>query len=155
MSDDTELKEGFDPSNPEDLTEEEILEMHDRFSLSQPIRIPEDKLDPNYEYRWINRAKPNVFTRRKGVGWQPVTYDELEDLVVEGTSVPELNLGTHETADGLVAISDDLVLAKIPKRYAQAVRKRHEKRTQEKVKAGRRRFHQAGEMLGVDTEERM
>lgn len=151
---DQEAVEAQDPANPEDLTDEEILETFDRFRVSQPIQIPNEMLDPNYEYRWINRRKPNVLTRRKGVGWTPVKKDELEDLVVEGHTVEDLNLGTHVTSDGVIAISDDLIFAKIPKRYADAYRKRHEKRTQEQINAGRRRFHQAGEMLGVETEER-
>lgn len=136
-----------------ELTDDQIVELFERYSPSVPIRIPTNKLSAEFEYRWINRRNPNVFTRRKGVGWRPVTMDELEELVLSPHTVEDLHLGTHVTADGLVAISDDLVLAKIPKRYANAYRKHREQKNKERREAGRRRFHQAGEMLGVSTEE--
>lgn len=142
-------------SRSEDLTDQEIVELFERFSPSQPIRIPTKLLSPEYEYRWINRAKPSVFTRRKGVGWRPIAYKDMENYVRDGVEVEDLHLGTHVTPDGLLGISDDLVFACIPKRYAVAYRRHRARKNEERRTAGRRRFHQAGELMGVATEENL
>lgn len=135
------------------LSDGDILDLFERYSLSVPIRIPTHMLDPNWGYRWINRKDQKVLTRRLGVGWKVVHKDELPSLVVKPYTVEQLNLGTHTLTDGSVAIADDLVLAKIPKRYLQMYAEAKRKRDQERIKGGRRRFHQAGELLGVATEE--
>jgi hypothetical protein len=136
------------------MSDEDIIEMYKNFALSKPIYIPKDQLDPNFEYRWINRHNPAVFQRRRGVGWQPVTKDDLAKLCRPGVTVEDLRLGTGYTPDGLVSIGDDLVFAKIPRRYAEAIRAHHTRINKERVKAGRNKFHAAGELTGATTFER-
>lgn len=136
-----------------DLSDKEILDLFERYSLSVPIRIPTRMLSKDWSYRWINRKDQKVMTRRLGVGWKPVKFNDLKNLLVEPFTVEDLNLGTHVLADGTVAIADDLVLAKIPQRYVTMFKEAKRKRDEERLKGGRRRFHQAGELLGVSTEE--
>jgi hypothetical protein len=135
-------------------SDDEILELFERFNLSVPIRIPTEMLDKSFSYRWINRKDQKVLTRRLGVGWKPIKKDELPALVVKPYTIEDLNLGTHTLADGTVAIADDLVLAKIPMRFVHAYNAAKRKRNEELRKGGRRRFHQAGELLGVSTDEK-
>lgn len=148
-------RDGVETGTPvDDLTDAEIVDLYKNFSLSKPIGIPVEKLDPNFEYRWINRANPSVFQRRRGVGWVPVTKLDIEKLCRPGYTVDELRLGTGYTPDGIVAIGDDLVFAKIPRRYAEAVRAHHAKINKDRMKAGKNRFHAAGELAGASTFER-
>jgi len=134
------------------LTDDEIVELENNMKLSAPIRIPTHKLSPEFEYRWIAK-RPNVFQRRRGVGWTPVKASELKALVVEPYTVDDLHMGTHTAPDGMLALSDDLVFAKIPKRVAVAIRLRIAQINKDRLSAGRRRFHQAGEVAGVSTHE--
>lgn len=145
-------KEKVEAVQPE-MSDQEVLDIFNRFSLSVPIRIPEHMLTKEFSYRWINRKDQRVFTRRKGVGWSVVKIDDLPKLVVPPYKVEDLNIGTHTLQDGSVAIADDLVLAKIPTRFIEAYKAAKRKQDQEKLRGGRRRFHQAGELLGVKTEE--
>lgn len=148
-----EAPEATQPASTEP-TDQEVLELFERYSLSVPIRIPTRMLDPQYSYRWINKKDQRVFTRRIGVGWKPVKFNDLKNLVVSPYTVEDLNLGTHTDPSGFVAIADDLVLAKIPKRYVEAYNAAKRKRDEEARQGGRRRFHQAGELLGVATDEK-
>ena len=122
-------------------------------TLSQPIRIPTEKFTTDYEYRFINCKNANVFMRRRGLGWNPVLASELEDILVEPYTVKDLHLGTHVDAQGRVALGDDLVFAKLPKRHAIAIRAHHAKLNRDKLNAGRNKFHQAGQLAGVTTED--
>ena len=135
-------------------SEQDILELFERFNLSVPIRIPTYMLSTEFSYRWINRKDQKVLTRRLGVGWKTIKKDELPSLVVKPYTVEDLHLGTHTLPDGTVAIADDLVLAKIPMRYVHAYNAAKRKRDEQLRKGGRRRFHQAGELMGVSTEEK-
>lgn len=136
----------------DDLSDEDIVELYRLYRLSAPIRIPVRDLDSNYEYRWINKKDEKNFRRRKGVGWKPVTRELLEKF----SKVPldELNMGTNFAIDGTLVISDDLVLAYIPKRIAQVIRAAREKSMQDALGAGKRRFHEAGKLAGVETFEK-
>lgn len=137
----------------DELTDAEIVELYRNFSLSAPIRIPTDKLSPDFEYRWINKAKPNTYQRRRGVGWMPVTTKDLEKLVRPPHTVDDLHLGSNVTPDGYVGIGDDLVFARINKRYAQAIRAHNARINADRLKAGRARFHDAGKLAGAATFE--
>jgi len=136
------------------MNDEDIIELYKNFSISKPIHIPLDMLDPNFEYRWVNRHNPAVFQRRRGIGWTPVTKDDLAKLCRPNVAVEDLRLGTGYTPDGLVVIGDDLVFAKIPRRYAEAIRAHHARINKDRMKAGKNRFHQAGELAGATTFER-
>ena len=136
------------------MSEQEIVEIYKNFSLSAPIRIPTHMLSPNFVYRWINKRDKRVFTRRRGVGWVPVREAEVPKLMVAPYTINDLHLGTHIDADGVIAMSDDLVLAKLPKRVADAIEKYRVGQTKDRLSAGRRRFHQAGEQAGVATDEK-
>ena len=142
------------PTASELMSDEDIVELTRIFSLSAPIRIPKEKLDPNYVYRFINKRNSNVFQRRRGVGWKPVTLAELETLTIKPHTAEDLHIGTHTDADGHVVIGDDLVFAKLPKRYAEAIRAHHQKANANKLKSGRKKFHEAGLLAGVQTTER-
>ena len=135
------------------LTEQEVVQMQAMFSLSQPIKIPTKMLSTEYEYRWINIDKKNVYQRRRGVGWMPIKDDELERLVVEPYTVEDLHMGTHVNPDGFIAIGDDLILARITRRHAEAIRAHFARLNREKLKSSKRRFHEAGKMAGVYTYE--
>lgn len=140
--------DGFD-----DLTEEEFLEVFREFNLSSPIRIPKDKLTPNYVYKWINRADSRVFQLRRAKGWVPIKATELPDLCREGVEVDDLHLGTHVSADGHVCLGDDLILARMSRRRADAIRTHLNKINSQRMQSGRAKFHDAGRMLGVNTFE--
>lgn len=137
------------------MSDKDVIDLFERYSLSVPIRIPTQMLDPNFCYRWINRKDQRVLTRRLGVGWKVVKEKELAELLVEPYTVEQLNLGTHVLADGAVAIADDLVFAKIPRRYVELYNEAKRKRDKERLTGGRRRFHQSGELMGVKTEEKL
>lgn len=138
----------------DEMSDDEIVDLFKNFSLSKPLRIPFDKLDPAYDYRWINKAKPATYQRRRGVGWTPILATELQTFVKAGFKAEDLRMGTHVSPDGFVALGDDLVLARIPIRYAQAIRAHYARINQNRMKAGKNRFHQAGELAGVGTFER-
>ncbi len=137
-----------------ELNDEEYMDLYRQFTLSQPIRIPLDKLTPDFEYRFINCSNANTFQRRRGIGWIPVLAEDLENLVVAPWTVVDLHLGTHVDAMGRVALGDDLVLARLTKRHAEAIRAHHARINRERLGAGRARFHQAGQLAGVITEDR-
>ena len=138
-----------------EMSDTDVLDLFERYSLSVPIRIPTHMLDPNFCYRWINRKDQRVMTRRLGVGWKVIKESELPTLLVEPYTVEQLNLGTHTLADGSVAIADDLVFARIPRRFVKLYNDAKRKRDKEILSGGRRRFHQAGELMGVKTEEKL
>lgn len=136
------------------LSDDEVIDLYRQFSTSGPIQIPVEKLSPSYAYRWCNKSNPKTWTRRRGLGWQPVAFKELEQLVVKPHTVDELGLGTHVDAAGYLVLSNDLVFCKMPKRYADAIEAHLRQRYMDQAKAGKRRFHQAGELAGVSTFER-
>lgn len=138
----------------DELSDDDVIDLFKNFSISKPIRIPRDVLSPNFEYRWINKSKTSVFQRRRGVGWVPVRSDELPGLLRPGRRVEEVHMGTHVNADGHVALGDDLVLAKMPMRYAEALRAHQARINRDRIKAGKARFHAAGEVAGVSTFEK-
>ncbi len=135
------------------LTDEEFVDLYRQFTLSQPIRIPVDMFTPDFEYRFINCKNANVYQRRRGLGWQPVLAAKLDQILVPPYTVKDLHLGTHVDAEGRVALGDDLVFAKLTKRHATAIRAHHAKLNREKLNAGRNQFHQAGQLMGVATED--
>jgi len=135
------------------LSDGEVVDLFKNFSVSQPIRINTKQMNPNYAYRWISK-RAAVYNRRRGVGWQVVKADKLEEHVAPGVSVSEVSLGTHTDAEGNVALADDLLLAYIPKRYAEAIKAHAMRLNQDRVQAGKRRFHETGDLLGgLDTYE--
>ena len=77
----------------------------------------------------------------------------MKDLVASPYTMEDIHIGTHTAPDGTVALSDDLVFAKMPKRFAEAIRARSIQINKDMLSAGRRRFHQAGKVAGVNTEE--
>lgn len=135
----------------EGMTDEELVHLERLYRLSAPIKIPVHQLDPNYVYRWVNR-NPKVFRRRLGIGWKPVTRKELEQL----SKVPldDLHMGTHTDESGYVALADDLIFCKMPKRVAEALRKARMRENRTRLSAGKRLFHETGELAGVPTYER-
>ena len=135
------------------LTDEEYVDLYRQFSLSQPIRIPVEKFTTDYEYRFINVANANVYQRRRGLGWEPVLAEDLDNILVPPHTARDLHLGTHVDAMGRVALGDDLVFAKLTTRHAIAIRAHHAKMNADRLKAGRNRFHQAGQLAGVITED--
>lgn len=136
-----------------ELNDEEFMDLYAQFSLSQPIRIPIEKLNPDFEYRFINCLNPNVFQRRRGIGWNPVLADELESLLVPPYKVTDIHLGTHVDTQGRIALGDDLVFARLTKRHALAIKAHYLKINQDRLKSGRRKFHSIGELAGVQTED--
>ena len=136
-----------------DLSDEDFMDLYAQFSLSQPIRIPLKMLNPDYEYRFINCLNPNVFQRRRGVGWIPILTKELESLLVPPYKVTDIHLGTHEDAQGRIALGDDLVFARLAKRHADAIKAHYQKINKDRLKSGRRKFHSIGELAGVTTED--
>lgn len=141
-------------STDDGLTDAEVTELVERYSLSVPIRIPFHMLKQEWDYRFINCADKSAYQRRRGVGWVPVSASELNDLVVPPYTVEDLHLGTHTDAAGNVACGVDLVFAKMSMRIANAIRERYAKLNREKQGAGKRRFHQSGQLLGIETFER-
>ena len=141
------------PVGLDGLTEDEILDIFRLNSLSAPIRIPTRKLTADFAYRWINKKDLRVFQRRRGIGWVGIKATELDSLCKDGYTASDLHMGTHTDNDGFVALSDDLMLAKLPKRIANAIEKHRVQLSKDKLGAGKRRFHQAGEHAGVSTHE--
>ena len=135
-------------SGLEDMTEQEIVEIAALYRASTPIKIPNEKLDPTYEYRWLNRSIKN-YRRRRGTGWKPVAKEMLQKL----SKVPldELHMGTHFDPDGYLCVGEDLVFAYIPKRIVEAIRKDHQRRSQAALGAGRKKFEDVGKLAGVET----
>ena len=131
-----------------DMTDEELVDVARMYRLSAPIKIPKDKLSPNFVYRWVNR-NTKVYRRRSGVGWTKVKEKELEELAL--VPVEQLHMGTHTDVDGYVALSDDLVLMKLPKRVAKAIQEGHARENRARMEAGKRLFHETGELAGVKT----
>ena len=138
------------PDAVDDLTPEEIIELDRSFRLSTPIRIPLDKLDPTYEYHWINKATKN-FRRRRGVGWKVVDKEWLEKLA-KGP-IDELNIGTHFAPDGTLCIGDDLVFACMLKSRADVIRKARHDQNRARLSAHKKQFHDAGLLEEVGTFE--
>ena len=136
-----------------ELTDDEFVDLYRQFTLSQPIRIPVEMFTQDFEYRFINCKNSNVFMRRRGVGWAPVLAKELDEILIPPYTKKDLHLGTHVDAQGRVALGDDLVFAKLTKRLAVAIRAHHAKLNKEKLTAGRNQFHQAGQLMGVATED--
>ena len=132
----------------ESLSDEDLVEIDRLYRLSSPIRIPVEKLNPEWEYRWVNRT-PKVLRRRRGIGWSPVTMDDLERISL--VPIDQLHMGTHPDADGHLAIGDDLVFCKISKRIAMALRKARERENRARLSMGKRLFHETGELAGVET----
>ena len=130
------------------LSEEDVAELVRQYKLSAPIQIPNDKLDPNYEYRWINK-NPKNFRRRRGVGWEIVT----KDILAKVARVPfdELHMGTHFGPDKHLCLGDDLVFARIPKRIAEAMKLALHRESQARLGGARQQFHEAGKLTGVET----
>ena len=133
----------------ENLTDEEMVEISKLYRLSAPIKIPVDKLSPNFEYRWVNRSQ-KVYRRRRGVGWQKVSHSDLEDNLAL-VPIDQLHMGTHTDPEGFVSLGDDLVFCKIPKRIAMALRNAQVRENRSRMSAGKRLFHETGELAGVDT----
>ena len=132
----------------QEISEEDVAELARLYRLSAPIQIPNGKLDPNYEYRWINK-NPKNFRRRRGVGWKVVKKADLVRL----SKVPfdELHMGTHFGPDETLCLGDDLVFAYIPKRIAEAMRLAQLRESQARLGGARQQFHDAGKMTGVET----
>lgn len=131
-----------------ELSDADVVELAKLYRLSAPIQIPNSKLDPNYEYRWINK-NPKNFRRRRGVGWQVMTKENLAKM----SKVPfdELHMGTHFDPDKHLCLGDDLVFAYIPKRIAEAMRQAQQRESQARLGGARQQFHEAGKLTGVET----
>jgi len=129
----------------ETLSPEEIAEIERMYSLSQPIKIPNDKLDPNYVYRWISKDIAN-FRARKAKGWQILTKALLEQRCRPGVTVDDLHMGTHTNPDDMVCLNQDMVLGCLPTRLAHAYQQHHLKRSQAREGSAAKRFHATGQL---------
>lgn len=136
-----------------DEAAEDVVDIYKNFSLSQPIRIPKQKLNPQYVYRWINRLNKKNYQRKRGMGWVMIKADDLEDLVREGVDVNSLHLGTHVDAEGNVALGEELVLARMPAARAQAIKDHLREVNEARTRSGRKKFHETGRLAGVSTHE--
>ncbi len=135
------------------MTDDEIVEIAKQYRPSQPIRIPNLKLDPNYEYRWVNKTQKN-WRRRRGTGWTPIKNkgeNGLERFLRPGVRIDELSMGTHYDSDGYLCLDKDLVLCFISKRIAEVIRKSLSDAQRARLKASRSVFHDAGKLAGVGT----
>ncbi len=132
-----------------ELTAEEIADVEKLNRLSTNIQIPNEKLDPNYEYRWLNKMHMKNYRRRLGVGWKTPDKSQLRQL--SKVPIDELHIGTHFAPDGTLCIDRDLVFACIPKRIPEAIRASHHRQSQARLMAGRKQFHDSGQLLGVET----
>lgn len=138
----------------DDMSDEEFVEAFKEFSLSSPIRIPKDKLDPNYVYKWLNRSDSKMYQTRRGKGWSPVTEEELRTLLRPGVRLEDLHIGTHISQDKYVVLGDDMVFGKMAKRRAAAIRAHISEINKDRVNSSRNKFHQTAELLGVSSFER-
>ena len=136
------------------MSDAEIVEIAKLYRPSTPIKIPNSSLDPNYEYRWVNKTLKN-YRRRRGIGWTPITEEgenRLERFLKPGVSVDEIHMGTHfDTGSGMLSLDKDLVLCFILKRVAVAIRKSLSDEQRARLKAARGVFHEAGKLAGVST----
>ena len=135
------------------LSDAEIVEIAKRYRPSTPIIIPNNKLSPDYEYRWINKIQKN-WRRRRGVGWTPITdkgENRLERFLNPGVSLDEMSMGTHYDQDGYLCLDKDLVLCFIVKRIAEVIRKALSDEQRARMRASRGVFHEAGKLAGIGT----
>ena len=137
------------PSDMSNLSTEDILEIERMYRLSAPIRIPKAKLNPDYSYRWVSLESKN-YRKRRGIGYQPVTQQLLEDSMAL-VKIEELAMGTHFETDGTLRIGTDLIFMFIPRRVIDTIIAARTKAHQDAMRAGKQRFHQAGEISGVET----
>jgi len=134
-------------------TDEQIVEIAKLYRPSTAIKIPNHLLDPNYEFRFVNRAQKN-WRRRRGVGWTPVSEtgeNRLARFLRKGVSVDDIHMGTHFDGDGFLCHDKDLVLCFIVKRIAVAIRKSLSDEQRARERASRSVFHDAGKLAGVST----
>ena len=135
------------------MSDAEIVEIAKRYRPSTPIQIPNKKLRPEYEYRWVNKTQKN-WRRRRGTGWTPITEkgeNRLERFLNPGVSIDEMSMGTHYDPDGYLCLDKDLVLCFILKRIAEVIRKSLSDAQRARLKASRGVFHEAGKLAGVGT----
>ena len=135
------------------MTDAEIVEIAKLYRPSTPIKIPNSSLDPNYEYRWVNKTQKN-WRRRRGTGWTPITdkgENRLERFLRPGVSIDEMSMGTHYDPDGYLCLDKDLVLCFIVKRIAEVIRKSLSDEQRARLRASRSVFHEAGKLAGVST----
>ncbi len=135
------------------MKDEEIVEIAKQWRPSTPIKIPNNKLDGKYEYRWVNKHLKN-YRRRLGTGWTPIKStgeNRLERFLRDGVSIDEMSMGTHIDQDGHICLDKDLVLCFIPKRIAEVIRKSLSDEQRARLKASRGVFHDAGKLAGVST----
>ena len=130
----------------EALSPEEVAEIERQYSLSQPIKIPNEKLDPNYTYRWISKDVGNL-RKRKAKGWVLVTNARLAELCRKGITVDELHMGTHVGADDLVSVNKDMALGCLPMRHAKAYQQHFLARSQAREGGASRNFHATGRLV--------
>ena len=141
-----------DPETLKALTDEQIVEIAREFRLSSTIKIPNHLLDPNYEYRWVNKTQKN-WRRRRGIGWRPISEkgtEGLERFLKKDVELDAISMGTHiDPGSGHLCLDKDLVLCYIPKRIVEAIRKDLSDRQQARMKAPRAVFHDAAKLAGV------
>ena len=141
----------------DEMSDEDIVAIAKLYRPSTPIKIPNHLLDPNYEYRWVNKTLKN-WRRRRGTGWTPITEEgenRLERFLKDGVSVDEIHMGTHfDAGSGMLSLDKDLVLCFILKRVAMAIRKELSDEQRARMRASRSVFHDAGKLAGVSTYDR-
>ncbi|KKL80067.1 hypothetical protein LCGC14_2008490, partial [marine sediment metagenome] len=79
----------------DEMSDAEIVEIAKLYRPSTPIKIPNSSLDPNYEYRWVNKTQKN-WRRSRGTGWTPITEsgeNRLERFLKPGVSIDEMSMG--------------------------------------------------------------
>lgn len=123
--------------NPE-RKEEPELEVYNR-ELGTLVELDSASLDPNFQYRWVNRA-PQKVARAKARGYIVVdpSKEEIKNLVGE----------SPEASDGTYTIGD-VILMKLLKSDFRARKKAVKRKTDKRLKSPVRRFRRAAREGGL------
>lgn len=111
-----------------EFTKEDLEVLNRKFGGADPTRIPNP--DPNFVYRYIRKDYPNSanIEKRRGDGWH-VVNDKAE---IE-------KLGLRRSESGCAEIPPDVVLAKMPRRLADEIKRRvDQKRKNQRAMADNR-----------------
>jgi hypothetical protein len=100
---------------------------------SQATDLDKSLLDPNFEYRWVNKS-PLKVARKRTMGYRIVDPATEEILNILGDA--------PEAADGTYTIGD-VVLMKIPKLEHRARRVASKQKTDKRLKGPVRKFKKA------------
>lgn len=84
------------PTRSEELKQKRRAARSAEGVVGQRLSVPKEKLDPNYEYRWINDRPGRIQTMTGDYGgWELVADDTIKPGGAEGTN-PTVNVGSDE-----------------------------------------------------------